>query len=67
MRRNVFFKECRAVPELPFSSLDSQAPEDLWAWMDGQRKAGHELLRERRRVHRGPRALMAFVVEKAAA
>ena len=44
MHRNVFFRECRAVPEMPFSSLDSQHPEDLWAWMDGQRKAGHELL-----------------------
>jgi hypothetical protein len=44
MHRNVFFKECRAVPEMPFSSLDSQSPEDLWSWMDGQRKAGHELL-----------------------
>ena len=44
MHRNVFFKECRAVPPMPFSSLDSQNPEDLWNWMDGQRKAGHELL-----------------------
>ncbi len=44
MHRNVFFKECRKVPELPFSSLDSQAPEDLWNWMDGQRKAGNDLL-----------------------
>ena len=44
MHRNVFFKDCAKVPELPFSSLDSQAPEDLWEWMDGQRKAGNELL-----------------------
>jgi hypothetical protein len=44
MHRNVFFKECRKVPELPFSSIDSSAPEDLWDWMDGQRKAGNELL-----------------------
>ncbi len=44
MHRNIFFKECREVPEMPFSSLDSQHPEDLWNWMDGQRKAGHELL-----------------------
>ena len=44
LHRNIFFKECRAVPALPFSSLDSQAPEDLWNWMDGQRKAGNELL-----------------------
>jgi len=44
MHRNVFFKDCAKVPELPFSSLDSQAPEDLWTWMDGQRSAGNELL-----------------------
>jgi hypothetical protein len=44
MHRNIFFRECRAVPAMPFSSLDSQHPEDLWNWMDGQRKAGHELL-----------------------
>jgi hypothetical protein len=44
MHRNVFFKDCAKVPEMPFSSLDSQAPEDLWDWMDGQRKAGNELL-----------------------
>ena len=44
MHRNVFFRDCAKVPDQPFSSLDSQAPEDLWAWMDGQRKAGNELL-----------------------
>src|SRR5215510_3484275 len=44
MHRNVFFKDCGKVPEQPFSSLDSQAPEDLWTWMDGQRKSGNELL-----------------------
>jgi hypothetical protein len=44
MHRNVFFKDCAKVPEVPFSSLDSQAPEDLWNWMDGQRRAGNELL-----------------------
>jgi len=44
MHRNVFFKDCAKVPELPFSSLESQAPEDLWTWMDGQRRAGNELL-----------------------
>ncbi len=44
MHRNVFFKDCAKVPEVPFSSLDSQAPEDLWAWMDGQRQKGNELL-----------------------
>jgi Protein of unknown function (DUF3604) len=44
MHRNVFFKDCAKVPEVPFSSIDSSAPEDLWDWMDGQRKAGNELL-----------------------
>jgi hypothetical protein len=44
MHRNVFFKACEKVPEMPFSALDSFYPEDLWAWMDGQRRAGNELL-----------------------
>src|SRR5262249_19958569 len=29
---------------MPYSSLDSAHPEDLWKWMDGQRKRGNELL-----------------------
>jgi Protein of unknown function (DUF3604) len=44
LHRNVFFKECSKVPAMPFSALDSQYPDDLWNWMDGQRKAGNELL-----------------------
>jgi Protein of unknown function (DUF3604) len=44
LHRNIFFKDCSQVPEMPFSALDSYHPEDLWIWMDGQRKAGHELL-----------------------
>ncbi len=44
MHRNVFFRDCAKVPDQPYSSLDSQAPEDLWAWMDDQRKRGNELL-----------------------
>ena len=44
LHRNVFFKECAKVPVAPFSALDSKHPVDLWAWMDGQRKAGNELL-----------------------
>jgi hypothetical protein len=44
MHRNVFFRDCAKVPQAPFSSIDSAHPEDLWNWMDGQRKAGNELL-----------------------
>ena len=44
MHRNVFFKDCAKVPEVPFSSIDSSIPSDLWNWMDEQRKAGNDLL-----------------------
>jgi hypothetical protein len=44
MHRNIFFKDCAKVPAMPFSALDSPFPEELWEWMDGQRKAGNELL-----------------------
>jgi hypothetical protein len=44
MHRNVFFRDSTHVPLAPYSSIDSQHPEDLWAWMDAQRKAGNELL-----------------------
>ena len=44
MHRNVFFKDSKKVPALPFSAIDSSYPNDLWTWMDGQRKAGNELL-----------------------
>ena len=44
LHRNVIFKDTKKVPELPFSSIDSTHPEDLWAWMDAQRRAGNELL-----------------------
>jgi Protein of unknown function (DUF3604) len=44
MHRNVFFKDCAKVPVQPFSALDSDKAEDLWAWMDDQRKAGNEVL-----------------------
>jgi Protein of unknown function (DUF3604) len=44
LHRNIFFRECKNVPEMPFSALDSDHPEDLWKWMDAQRKAGNELL-----------------------
>src|SRR5574342_158822 len=44
LHRNIFFKDCAKVPPVPFSALDSYHPVDLWTWMDGQRKAGNELL-----------------------
>ena len=42
LHRNVIFRG--AGPELPFSSMDSMDPEDLWDWMDGQRATGIEAL-----------------------
>jgi hypothetical protein len=44
LHRNIFFEDCAHVPATPFSALDSVDPTDLWSWMDGQRKAGNELL-----------------------
>src|SRR5512136_154214 len=44
LHRNVFFRDCAKVPPMPYSALDSWHPEDLWNWMDTQRKAGNELL-----------------------
>jgi hypothetical protein len=44
LHRNIFFKDCTHVPEMPYSALDSVHPEDLWKWMDAQRKAGNDLL-----------------------
>jgi hypothetical protein len=44
LHRNVFFKDAAHLPKMPFSSFDSQAPEDLWNWMDKQRAQGIELL-----------------------
>jgi len=44
LHRNIFFRDCAKVPLMPFSMLDSWHPEDLWNWMDTQRKAGNELL-----------------------
>ena len=43
LHRNVIFRGS-AVPELPFSRLDSFNPEELWAWMDRNREAGIEAL-----------------------
>ena len=44
LHRNIFFRDCAKLPEMPYSMLDSWHPEDLWKWMDTQRKAGNELL-----------------------
>jgi hypothetical protein len=44
LHRNIFFRDCKNVPPMPYSALDSNHPEDLWNWMDTQRKAGNELL-----------------------
>jgi hypothetical protein len=44
LHRNVFFRDCAKVPSQPFTALESWHPEDLWKWMDAQRKAGNELL-----------------------
>jgi hypothetical protein len=38
MHRNVFFREKPAA--VPFSSFDSQNPEDLWTYLEVQRNAG---------------------------
>ena len=43
LHRNVLFKGDRA-PSMPFSSFDSDNPEDLWNWMDGMRAQGIESL-----------------------
>ncbi len=40
LHRNVVFRG--AAPDLPFSSMDSGNPEDLWDWMDRQRGDGVE-------------------------
>lgn len=44
MHRNVFFRDSKRVPALPFTALDSNKPEDLWGWMDDQRKHGNQVL-----------------------
>lgn len=43
MHRNVIFANSD-VPPLPFTSVDSINPEDLWRWMDEVRRGGSDLL-----------------------
>ena len=40
LHRNVVFRD--TAPDLPFSSMDSSNPEDLWDWLDEQRQSGVE-------------------------
>ncbi len=43
LHRNVFFLGSD-VPERPFSRIESPNPEDLWAWMDGLRETGIDVI-----------------------
>ena len=40
--RNVLFRDAN-VPEVPFSSVDGDDPEELWQWMSEQRAQGRRL------------------------
>lgn len=45
LHRNVVFRgNGSEVPERPFSTTDSENPEDLWNWLDGLRSRGIEAL-----------------------
>jgi len=44
LHRNVFFLDSKKVPDVPFTSIASPDPIDLWAWMDDQRAQGNESL-----------------------
>ena len=44
LHRNIIFRSSDAVPELPFTSFDSDKPEELWNFMDGLREKGITLL-----------------------
>jgi hypothetical protein len=41
LHRNVFFRDDKG-PDYPFTSMDSNRPEDLWTWLEVQRVLGHE-------------------------
>jgi hypothetical protein len=44
LHRVVLFRGSRTLPELAYSSFDSEKPEELWRWMEAQRAAGASLL-----------------------
>jgi hypothetical protein len=44
LHRVVLFQNSEHIPELAFSSMDSENPEDLWAWMEDSRANGATLL-----------------------
>ncbi len=43
MHRNVIFRDAKA-PEVPFTAIDSNVPEDLWSAMEKWRKQGMTML-----------------------
>ena len=43
MHRNVIYRGHK-VSDIPFSSFDSQDPENLWAWMDKEREKGIDVM-----------------------
>jgi hypothetical protein len=44
LHRVVVFRDTAHVPDLVLSALDTEKPEDLWAWMQAQRSKGATLL-----------------------
>jgi Protein of unknown function (DUF3604) len=44
LHRVVLFQDSNNIPDLAYSSQDSEKPEDLWAWMEQSRKNGATLL-----------------------
>ena len=44
LHRVLIFKHRKGIPELAFSTMDSNKPEDLWKYMDAARANGAEVL-----------------------